>query len=234
MPLFGLIHLTLLASIALPGIVLAWACRTKRVPPRPVRVTLGLALAANELIWWVFRYSHEGFHFPQNLPLQLCDVTVWMTVAACLTLTPWVVEFTYFAGMAGAGMALITPDLWTPWPTYPAIYFFLAHGGIVIGIGVIVFGGIKPLRKGAVWRAFGGLLAYASLLGAFNAIFHTDYMYLCTRPKSASVLDAFGPWPVYLIQAAGLTLPIYFLLWLPTRRETNSIARGSYGGSERQ
>jgi hypothetical integral membrane protein (TIGR02206 family) len=210
----------LLAGIAAFTVLLAWACRTSRLPPRPIRITLGLALAANELIWWLYRYSHEGFHFPRNLPLQLCDITVWMTVIACLTLKPWVVEFGYFAGMAGAGMALLTPDLWTPWPSYPAIYFFLSHGGIVAGIAVLVFGGIAPLRPGAVWRAYGGLLGYAAIVGAFNALFHTNYMYLCTRPKSASVLDAFGPWPVYLVQAAGLALLLYFLLWLPTRSQT--------------
>lgn len=220
MTLFGPIHLMLLAGIVFITVLLAWLCRTHRLPSRPIRVTLGLALATNELIWWVYRYSHEGFHFPRNLPLQLCDVTVWMTVIACLTLKPWVVEFDYFAGIAGAGMALLTPDLWTPWPSYPAIYFFLAHGGIVAGIAVLVFGGIAPLRPGAVWRAFGGLLGYAALVGAFNALFHTNYMYLCTRPKNASVLDAFGPWPVYLVQAAGLALLLYFFLWLPTRNQT--------------
>ncbi len=220
MPLFGTVHLSLLAAIALIGWALSWACRTNRLPPTLVRRVLGIALAVNELIWWAFRYSHEGFHFPKNMPLQLCDLTVWMTVATCLTLTPWVVEFDYFAGMAGAGMALITPDLWTPWPSYPALYFFLCHGGIVVGIGVVVFGRMAPLRSGAVWRAFGGLLVWACGLGAFNAIFHTNYMYLCTRPASASVLDAFGPWPVYLIQAASLALFLYWLLWLPTRRLT--------------
>lgn len=230
MPLFGTTHLALLAAIAAAAALLAWGCRARRLPPRIVRFALGIALAVNELIWWAFRYSHEGFDFPRNLPLQLCDVTVWMTVVACLTLSPWVVEFDYFVGIAGAGMALLTPDLWTPWPSYPAIYFFLAHGGIVIGIATVVFGGIAPLRPGAVWRAFGGVLAYAALLGAFNAIFHTNYMYLCTRPASASVLDAFGPWPVYLIQAAGLTLGLFFLLWLPTRRDTNSTGRGSFSG----
>lgn len=220
MALFGSTHLTLLAGIAAVGALLTWACRTGRLPGRAVRIALGLALAVNELVWWVFRYSHEGFHFPLNLPLQLCDVAVWMTVAACLTLKPWVVEVDYFAGMAGAGMALLTPDLWSPWPSYPAVYFFLAHGGIVIGIGVLVFGGIAPLRPGAVWRAYGGLLAYAALVGAFDALFHTNYMYLRVRPASPSVLDVFGPWPVYLVQAAGLALLLYFLLWLPTRGDT--------------
>jgi hypothetical integral membrane protein (TIGR02206 family) len=221
MVLFGPLHVTILVIISTLAVVLAVACRTNILPPLDVRLMLGFALAGNELLWWVFRYSHEGFNFPRNLPLQLCDVTVWMTVAACLKATPWVVEIDYFIGMAGAGMALLTPDLWSPWPSYPAIYFFLAHGGIVIGIAVLVFGGIVPLRPGAVWRSFGGLVVYAALVGAFNYIFHTNYMYLCTRPASASVLDAFGPWPVYLIQAAGLTLLIFFLLWLPTRRDTH-------------
>ena len=220
MVLFGPVHLTILAIIATLAFVLALACRGGILPPDAVRLTLGIALAANELVWWWFRYSHEGFDFPRNLPLQLCDVTVWMTVAACLTLTPWVVEFDYFAGIAGAGMALLTPDLWSPWPSYPATYFFVAHGGIVIGIGVVVFGGIAPLRPGAVWRAFGGLVIYAGLVGAFNYRFHTNYMYLCTRPASVSVLDSLGPWPVYLVEGAGLTLVIYFFLWLPTRRDT--------------
>jgi len=56
-------------------------------------------------------------------------------------------------------MALLTPDLWEPWPRYPAIYFFVAHGGIVVGIAVLVLGRLAPLRQGAVWRAFGMLLA---------------------------------------------------------------------------
>ena len=93
----------LLAGIAAFIVLLAWACRTGRLPPRRVRIALGVALAPNELIWWVFRYSHEGFHFRRNLPLQLCDVTVWMTVVACLTLKPWVVEFDYFAGWPEPG-----------------------------------------------------------------------------------------------------------------------------------
>jgi hypothetical integral membrane protein (TIGR02206 family) len=183
-------------------------------------------MAVNEWIWWAFRYSHEGVHLP-NLPLQLCDLTVWAAVLACLRPTPWLVEFAYYAGLAGAGMALLTPDLWSPWPSYPAVYFFLAHGGIVIAVSLLVFGGAAPIEPRAPWRAFGLLAAYAAAVGSFNAAFGTNYMYLCRKPKNASLLDAFGPWPLYLAGGAAAALALFWVLWLPLRaaaRTGNSVA----------
>jgi hypothetical integral membrane protein (TIGR02206 family) len=215
--LFGLLHLTLLVAIAVAAVALSLLVRRCVDRARPVRIALGLGLAVNELIWWSFRYTHEGFHPAFNLPLQLCDATVWATVLACLTLAPLVVEFAYFAGIAGAGMALITPDLWSPWPTYPAIYFFLAHGGIVIGVAVLVYGRVRPLRNSAVWRAFAILIAYAAFVGTVNAALKSNYMYLRTKPANASLLDAMGPWPWYLVGGAALALALFWLLWIPAR-----------------
>jgi hypothetical integral membrane protein (TIGR02206 family) len=214
--LFGPLHLALLAAIAVAGFLLVRLCRRVERARRPVRLLLGIGLVLNELVWFRFRYSQEGLHL-WNLPLQLCDVTLWMTAIACLTLTPALVEFAYFAGLAGAGMALLTPDLWRPWPSYPAIYFFVGHGGIVVGIAVLVVGRIAPLRNGAVWRAFGMLIGYAVLVGAFNAIAHANYVYLCRKPGNASLLDMLGPWPVYLLAGAAAALALFWLLWLPVR-----------------
>jgi len=181
----------------------------------------------NELIWWGFRYSHEGLH-PWNLPLQLCDVTLWMSALACITRSPRVVEFAYFGGLAGAGMAVLTPDLWSPWPSYPAIYFFLAHGGIVLAVSVLVFGRVAPLTEGAVWRAFAMLLGFAAAVGAVNAIAGTNFMYLCRKPKGASLLNSLGPWPIYLIAGAVVALALFWLLWLPVRpRPTASAPKTS-------
>lgn len=127
MPLFGPLHLTLIAIIVAACAILSIACRRKLVDRRVTRLTLGWALVINELIWWDFRYSHEGLHL-WNLPLQLCDVTLWMSALACVSLFAPVIEFAYFGGLARAGMAILTPDLWSPWPSYyPAIYFFLAR-----------------------------------------------------------------------------------------------------------
>lgn len=214
--LFGALHLTLLLAIAAIGILLVLVCRQMDGARRPVRLVLGTGLILNELVWWHFRYSHEGVHL-WNLPLQLCDVTLWATAFACLSLAPLLVEFAYFAGFAGAAMALLTPDLWEPWPHYPAIYFFVAHGGIVVGIAVLVVGRISPLRSGAVWRAFAIVLAYAAVVGSFNALAQANYMYLCRKPASASLLDMLGPWPVYLAGGAAAALALFWLLWLPVR-----------------
>jgi hypothetical integral membrane protein (TIGR02206 family) len=216
MPLFGQVHLLLLLGIAAAAALVSAVCRGGRIPGRTVRLALGFGLAVNELAWWAFRYSHEGLHLG-NLPLQLCDLTVWATVLACLRPSPWIVEFAYLSGMAGAGMALITPDLWSPWPTYPAIYFFAAHGGIIVAVAALVFGGEAHPGTRPPWRAFGLLLAYAAVIGIFDAITGTNYMYLCRKPKAVSLLDAFGPWPIYLAGGAATALAIFWLLWLPLR-----------------
>ncbi len=224
MRLFGPLHISLLAGIAAVAALLAAVCRRAPESRRRIRLALGYGLAGNELIWWVFRYSHEGLHLP-NLPLQLCDLGVWMTALASVVLIPAIVEFAYFAGLAGAGMALLTPDLLWTWPSYPAIYFFLAHGGIVIAVVTLVFGGIAPLRRGAVWRAFGLLVGYAAAVGAFNRIFGTNYMYLCRKPANASLLDSLGPWPVYLLAGAAVALELFWLLWLPASRAGGTLRK---------
>ena len=224
MKLFGPLHLVLLAAIAGVAAALPWLCRRGAIPARSTRLAAGWALLLNELVWWIFRYSHEGIHLP-NLPLQLCDLTVWLAVLACLTARRSIAEFAYFAGIGGAGMALLTPDLWSPWPSYPAIYFFVAHGGIVIAVALMAFGGMLRFRPGAVWRSYGLLVAYAALVGTFNALFGSNYMYLCRKPASATLLDKLGPWPWYLLPAAAVALGFFWLLWLPVKPP--AIARRS-------
>jgi hypothetical integral membrane protein (TIGR02206 family) len=223
MPLFGSVHLTLIAAIVIACATLSWAVRKHWLDSRTVRLTIGCGLILNELVWWTFRYSHEGLHL-WNLPFQLCDVTLWTSALACLTLSRRVVEFAYFAGLAGASMAILTPDLWSPWPSYPAIYFFVVHGGIVLAVSVLVFGRISPLDTGAVWRAFAMLAAFAAAIGTFNAIAGTNFMYLARKPKNASALDALGPWPWYLVAGAMVALLLFGLLWIPARPRA-AIAR---------
>ena len=221
MRIFGPLHLILLAVILVISALLAIACRKQWISPRATRLSVGALLAVNELGWWIYRYSREGVH-SANLPLQLCDALVWLSVLACFTLVPVMVEFVYFAGIAGAGLALLTPDLAAPWPSYPAIYFFVAHGGIVVAVLLLAFGGFVHFRPGAVLRSFGLLLCYGVFVGAVDALYGSNYMYLRAKPKGGSPLDWFGPWPWYLAGAAALGLALFVILWVPVRRAGKS------------
>jgi hypothetical integral membrane protein (TIGR02206 family) len=213
---FGAVHLVWLAAIATVAAVVAWGCHTGRISQRVARLAAGYGLMANELVWWIFRYSHEGVHW-HNLPLQLCDATLWAAVGGCLFRKRTLVEFAYFGGMAGAGMALLTPDLWSPWPSYPAVYFFVAHGGIVVASAALVFGGIAPLERGALWRATGMLAIYAAAVGTLDGLTGANYMYLRQKPAAASLLNALGRWPVYLVTGFAVALVLFWALWLAAK-----------------
>jgi hypothetical integral membrane protein (TIGR02206 family) len=229
--LFGLAHLLILAAI--PGIAAALSFGVRKRPAYRhwVRLTLGGFLATNELIWYGYKLRYEGWRFPEGLPLQLCDLALWLTVIAALTLKPWAYEFAYFAGLGGSTMALLTPELWAPFPSYPTVYFFLAHGFVVITVLTLTWGRLARPQPGCVRRAFLVLTGFAVLVGVFDALFKTNYMYLCRKPSSASLLDYFGPWPVYIGIGELFALGIFWLLWLPFRRTQPPDAKRPGNGS---
>jgi hypothetical integral membrane protein (TIGR02206 family) len=215
--LFGPLHLLILSAVPSIAIVLSMTSRLSPTAARWIRYGLGAFLALNELVWYAYRLHFEGFRFPEGLPLQLCDLTLWLTVLALFTLNPLAFETAYFAGLGGSGMALLTPDLWAPIASYPTIYFFLAHGMVVACLLTVLWSNQAKPRPGSLWRVLGALNVYAAVIGLFNAVFKTNYMYLCSKPAGASIIDFLGPWPLYLVWCEAVALFIFWLLWLPAR-----------------
>jgi hypothetical integral membrane protein (TIGR02206 family) len=84
---------------------------------------------------------------------------------------------------------------------------------------VLVFGMSLRPREGAPRRVFLLTAAYAAAVGVVNAVLGTNFLFLCHKPANPTLLDAFGPWPVYIVVAAAAGFVLFHLLGLPFRRE---------------
>ncbi len=217
----GVAAAVLLVAGGLARIARAWPAAA-----RPIRLGLAAAIALNELAWYGWVVAHGGLRPPRGLPLDLCDVVLWLAVWALVRPTPWVRDVVWYLGVAGSGMAVLTPDVGAPLRSYPAAVFFLAHGMVVVAALFLAFVGAHRPRPGSWWRVFLWTNGWAAAVGAFNAAFGTNYMYLCEKPGSATLLDWLGPWPWYVVAAEPVALALLWLLHLPFARLSAPPASG--------
>src|SRR5512133_3890355 len=219
MPLesFSPIHLAILAAVPLAGWGLAAWGRGRPDVARAIRIGLAAAIAVNELVWYRYAIAQGWVAPPAGLPLDLCDVVLWLTVYALLTPRAWALDAIYYLGLAGSGMAVLTPDVGDAFPSYPGVKFFVAHGGVVAAILFLVFSGVLRPRRGSWWQVLLGVNAYAAAVALFDARYGTNYMYLRQKPESPTLLDVLGPWPCYLLGAEAVALLLFWALYLPMR-----------------
>lgn len=216
--LLGSIHLSILAGVPAIAGLLAWWTRRRHDSAHHIRFGLGITLVGSETAWLAYEASQGGLRFPDGLPLQLCDLTLWMTVALLFTLKPSLFDYVYYWALTGTSMALLTPDLWEPMSSYASIQFFIKHGVVVISVLYLVWARVARPRPGSVWRAFLLLNVYAGAIFTFNWTYHTNYFYILRKPAQPSILNWFGPWPIYIFFGDALALAAFLLLWLPFKQ----------------
>lgn len=213
--LFGPAHLAILSAVVSLAAILAVLRRRLLPQSSAVRIGLAIALLLDSAVYYGYLATHGQLTFPDHLPLELCDASLCLVIVALFTLNKAVFDLAYYGALAGATMALLTPNLWEPFPSFGTVQFFIAHGLIVSGALYLVWSGETRPRPRSVGRAMLAVNIFAACVGAFDAIFKTDYMYLRAKPPNASLLDLLGPWPWYILAAEVVTFGIFLLLYLP-------------------
>jgi hypothetical integral membrane protein (TIGR02206 family) len=219
---FGLPHL---AAVALPiaaGIVLARLVRGRPQAGAALAARWGLAGAIVLLVGFVLIGAYRGgwLSFELVVPLHLCDLALLLCVYALATRSRRVAEVVWFWAGAGTILAMLTPDVSRGFPDREFLVFFGLHGLVVMSALVLVFGfGLRP-RAGGALRVFLLTAAYATAVGAVNAVLGTNFLFLRRKPSNPTLLDALGPWPVYIGAAAGLAFALFNVLALPFRRDS--------------
>jgi hypothetical integral membrane protein (TIGR02206 family) len=195
------------------AIVVALA-RPHLLPPKALAVFIGGAYA----IELGTKIVGGNFDWGFDLPLHLSDVVAIFAPVALWTLRPLLVEVLYFWALTASLQAVITPDVHETVPSVFFFTYFATHCGAVVAACLVVFGLHRPVRPGAVWRAFAVTLGMAAVAGTGDVITGGNYMFLRAKPDQPSLLDEMGPWPLYIASAAALALVLFALLQLLARR----------------
>jgi hypothetical integral membrane protein (TIGR02206 family) len=213
-------HLAILSAVIVLAAICAFLQRQLAPGTRWLRLALGGALLLDSAVYYGYLAYRGQLTFPDHLPLELCDASLVLTIYALLTLNRAVYDLAYYWALAGATMALLTPNLWEPFPSFGTVQFFVDHGLIVASVLFLAWSGLMRPRAWSVFRAMLVLNILAVFIGAFDYFFKTDYMYLRAKPQNASLLDLLGAWPWYMVATEFVALTLFVLLYLPFRRRS--------------
>ena len=221
--LFGSAHLFILGSVPALAAILAVVQRRLKPGTRWLRVGLAAVLLLDTALYYGHLATHGQITFPDHLPLELCDASLCFVIVALFTLNRIIFDLVYYTALAGASMALLTPNICEPFPSISTAQFFIAHGLVVAGVLYLVWSKQARPRPGSVGRAILAVNIFAAVVGTFDFIFKTDYMYLRSKPQNVSLLSFLGPWPWYLVVTEGVAFCVFLLLYLPFRRGATEI-----------
>ena len=179
---------------------------------------LAVTLLVNEVTAWSYRILEFGpvFFVRNHLPLHICGIANLATVATLVRRNRRTFEIAYFWGLVGSANAVITPgEIETGFPSWRFFQYFVAHGGIVVGVLYATWGlGMRP-TLGGLLRAFLILNVFAVAVGGFNLLLGSNYMYLSAPPSGTVSPFFFAPWPWYIPILDAVALALFFLAYLP-------------------
>ncbi|TVY10498.1 YwaF family protein [Paenibacillus cremeus] len=181
-----------------------------------VKYGLSSLLLLFELILYGWYFYYHQFTAADTLPLQLCSISYILTIVLLLFPFQLLYEFLYFAGVAGALQALLTPAaILSGFPHFTYFYFFLGHGAIVwVALYMTWVHGYRPTWR-SIWRALLLLNGLLAVIIPVNWITGGNYFFIAEKPAGDTLLNYLGPWPWYVIALEGVAVVMFILLYLP-------------------
>ena len=215
--LFGPAHLAFLTLIVLACVLVSIFCG--RFSPRLrtfCRWFLAVGLVANELGFHAWNIYYGLWSVRNHLPLHVCSVMVYASAYMLVARNYTLYEFSYFLGIGAAMQALLTPDAGIyGFPHYRFFQTLIAHGLIVFSaVYMAVVEGFRPYPK-SLLRVAVAMNLYMLAVFFINSLLGSNYLYIMHKPETASLMDALGPWPWYILSIEAIGVAICLLLYLP-------------------
>ena len=185
------------------------------------KVAVFALVLVNEVCWFGYRHIVADVALVRNLPLHLCDISVFVMFVALATDSRRFAELSYFPGVVGALLAVCLPAISESGAirTIAEIRYFVTHIALV-GIGFYLTFGRHyrpPIR--AVLRSYVAVHVYALVVTPLNLFLGTNYFFTLSAPKQIAFIQQYPHW-LFVVAASMTFLILFSLMYLPFVRRT--------------
>lgn len=174
---------------------------------------ISFIIVLNILIESLYAYILGIWTIQENLPLHLCSIT---GILAAFTLYHYhanIVQLVYYWGLTAGIYSLITPEFDLGIKGYFFYAYYINHAAIIFtSLYSIIYNGFEP-KKNSWVKTFFFTQLVAIVIGCFNFIFGSNYMYL-TFPPIANNPLIIGDWPWYIAMFEVLAILHFYFLYI--------------------
>ena len=165
-------------------------------------------------------FFREGYGLNEwrlGLPLHLCDFSSAAIILYFITKKREFFLFAFFAGISGAGMALLTPDTLYSFPHIDYIRHMVGHSMIIMGVAyAIIIDSQRPQLRD-VHRVLFVVSIFLLLMYPINYLIGSpaNYWYVIEKPPGLNVTEFMRDSPYHMIDIYILAIIVCYLIYLP-------------------
>ncbi|PKR78397.1 TIGR02206 family membrane protein [Halalkalibacillus sediminis] len=211
---FSMTHILAIAFMFLSIAVLYKLRHQLHSYKKIVTVFLVFLLLISEITFHLWFLWNGRWDVSINLPLQLCSLSIYLCVFMLISKNYRVFEVCFFISMAGAVIAIITPELFFGYPHLRFFQFFIAHIAIILSCFYMLWVEKFLLTFSSVIRSFVFLNLLATIIFIINQQLGSNYMFLAHKPSNSSIIDYLGPYPWYILSLEIVAILIFLLIYL--------------------
>jgi len=218
---FGVLHWVVLAAVGLViagTVVFRKRLRGERVR-RVVPLTVMIVAVVLEVAYHVWTGVHHLDFLFNLVPLELCAISLWLSVALIVTHRRGVFEILYFTSIGGLA-AILFPAFGAYGPDHLRFWhYFVVHSYVLWIVAWFLAVEGYRLRRTALVRLLVVGLPFALVVWLIDRGFAVNYMYLAGPSATASPLDFLGQPPWYFVKLLGLAVVIFGLMYVVAPKE---------------
>jgi hypothetical integral membrane protein (TIGR02206 family) len=211
----AIIILTISLSIGLPLLAKRYFSAQQQLWTSRI---MAILISSWVIVYDVILLYLGKFNYKTDLPLDICNFLGLLLPFLMWKPNRTIFPYLYFWILTGTTQAVFAPHLFNGFPNFIFFKYWVVHSGLIIYILFVTFVWEFQLNIKDLWRSFVVLQLYVLFVFIVNKFIGANYVYVIAKPPTASVLDYFGPWPLYILVCEFIALFLSFMVYLPYLR----------------